>query len=74
MIRTEGGDGAPLVPTVSSITAAALGLSMMVIGHEERVRKARAAITHTHSEKPLTKRQRRRQRALKATLPQGDAT
>lgn len=52
----------PLIETVGSITLAALGLTTMVFGHEERVRQSRAVITHTHTEKPLTKRQKRRQR------------
>lgn len=52
----------PLIETVGSITLAAMGLTTIVFGHEERVRQSRAVITHTHTEKPLTKRQKRRQR------------
>ena len=50
----------------ASISLAAMGLTTMVFGHEERVRQARAVITHTHSDKPLSKRARRRARG-KAT-------
>ena len=46
----------------AAITLAAMGLATMDFGHEERVRQRRAVITHTHAEKPLTKRQKRRLR------------
>lgn len=46
----------------AAITLATMGLTTMAFGHEERVRKSRAVITHTHSETPLTKRQKRRLR------------
>lgn len=55
-------DSHPLGEVAGSIALAALGMTAMVFGHEQRVRQSRAIITHTHTDKPLTKRQKRRQR------------